>query len=379
MMKQAGGVAGRVLGRLSRGRSYRINRSAAGRLARRVLKIQRRNWRINGTRPRGRGYDWARQLIPEELLKCTNDSGEVTLTVSSLAARVRCSRRTVQIYLRALSRCDGSGKPAQGTSACIRLLARRAGRGFGLCLAINAGELQRLIKYNLARGARRGSRPSPQRELFKMQEPKLDSETQAILDRIQAKARERSRSGTDGVEKANRPAPGDRSFFRGIGDLSPHSPLSQKIPLNASLRSVPSDALRAARVKNSAGRWVLARPPTRQELSAERDLLRQVEQQSATGWDENIRRQLMRLIRLWCWARGLDQVRTRRVTGAVGWEAQRIGKGLKRKYFLWDCVAWVARSKPAELKRATDHFLATQGAIGAMISAGSELRRASSR
>ena len=362
-MKRAGSIAERVRSRLARGKSIRLNRTTAGRVARRMLRVQRRNWRQNGLRPRGRGYDWARELIPRELLARAGDDLVARFTVGELARAVKCSERTVFTYLRALARVNGDGMRVEPMKACIRKWAAGGGRGLGSAWYVNVDELEKCLKSLLLRGKRNFAKPSPQMPLFAPPPPTLDKETQAIFERLQAKAAARKSDVERGRSGGENAGASQNRFERRNPDLYPHTPESEKISSSATLRVVGSDALRAAGVKSPPPDARPGERPTKADLRGDRDRIRTLEREVAIEAAEHLRRALMRHLRLWCWYRGLTPRQTRRVCGAVGWASQRCSKASKRRYLIWDAIAWVATASERELARSTGHWLGMQKVI----------------
>ena len=206
-----------------------LDRSFAGRFARRLAKKHRRNWRENGLRPRGRGYDWARQLIPEELIKAAGADGIVEITAGELARRVGCAVRTVRYYVKRLAMVDANGRPAEPSKACIRQLPAPRGAGSGLRLMIHAGEIAGLLKWLQTRKAARFAKRSPQLALFKEQPVEIPQEIQASIDRMAAAARARATNRPANEDRAKSSPELVRSLFSGKGDLFPHTPIISEI------------------------------------------------------------------------------------------------------------------------------------------------------
>ena len=356
-MKKAGSIAIDVVRRVAGGKRPALDRSFAGRFARRLAKKHRRNWRENGLRPRGRGYDWARQLIPEELLKATGVDGLGEITAPELARRVGCAVRTVRYYVKRLASVDANGRPAAPAGACIQLLPVSRGRGFGMRWRVHPTEIAGLLKWLQTRKAARFAKRSPQLELFKEKPMEIPAEIQAQIDRIAALARSRSFERPPSEERANRSIGVNNSIFSRKGDLFPHTPISQKI------HQVSSPPASLDRTASRAGTEMPSRVPPI-TVRPDRNWLRndwleiaEIEKSDREPLSERHRRRLMRHLRFACWARGLDQARTRHVVGAIGWEAQRMRKATSRKYLAIDGIRWVMASSSAELRGATGHFL----------------------
>jgi len=93
------GLVGKVIDRKGMVKAGRF----VSRWARRMARASRMNWRRNDLRPLGRGYDWARTLVAEELLRRCNAADHssapfITLEVKAaeLAGAVRCCVRIVR-------------------------------------------------------------------------------------------------------------------------------------------------------------------------------------------------------------------------------------------------------------------------------------------
>jgi hypothetical protein len=356
-VKKAGSIAIDVVRRVAGGKRPALDRSFAGRFARRLAKKHRRNWRENGLRPRGRGYDWARQLIPEEIVKATGPDGLGELTAAELARRVGCAVRTVRYYVKRLASVDANGRPAAPANACITLLPVSCGRGFGMRWKIHPTEIAGLLKWLQTRKQARFAKRSPQLELFKEKPMEIPAEIQTQIDRIANLARQNAGTRPPSVEKANRSVGLNNSFISQKGDLFPHTPISQKDHL---VSSPPASLDRAApRSRAEIARRVppVTVRPDRNWLRTDWLEIREIEKSDPEPLSERHRRRLMRHLRFACWNRGLDQARTRHVVGAIGWEAQRMRKATSRRYLIIDGIQWVMASSPAELRGATGHFL----------------------
>jgi len=375
-MKNLGDVGASVVRRLVAGKRPALDRSFAGRFARRLAKKQRRHWRENGLRPRGRGYDWARQLIPEEILKAAGDNGIAEISAGELARRVGCAVRTVRYYVKRLASVDQMGRPATPFKACIRQLAARVGRGAGLRLAVNVTELAGLLKWLRTRKAARFAKSSRQLSLFPEKAMEIPAEIQAQIDRLAALAAARSSKRRQSESRAKiAPAPAD-SFFARKGDLFPHTPLVTEItPSELPAGNLDRNASRPG-VEIARRDPVPRTRPDRKWLRSDWLEIQEIERTDCEPMSERHRRRLMRHLRFACWSRGLDQRATRHVVGAIGWESQRMRKASSRKYLIIDGVSWVLRCSPAELRGATAHFLGMVKVVRGL-SAGSDARATS--
>ena len=356
-MKQAGNIAISVVRRVAGGKRPGLDRSFAGRFARRLAKKHRRNWRENGLRPRGRGYDWARQLIPEELLKAAAGDGTVTITYAELARRVQCSVRTAMYYVKRLASVDQYGRPARESNACVRKLARPAGRGSGIRLALNVTAIAEVLKWLRTRKTRSFAKSSRQLPLFQEKAVEIPAEIQAQIDRLAKLAAARGTirpASEDRAKIALRPEP----IFSGRkGDLFPHTPTITEITPSESSHELLDRTASPPRVKIANRGPGLSIRPDRKALRDDWLAIAELDRTEREPLSESHRRRLMRHLRLACWNRGLDQARTRHVAGAIGWEAQRMRKASTRKYLIIDGIRWVMASSPAELRGATAHFL----------------------
>jgi hypothetical protein len=373
-MKSAGSIAIDVVRRVAGGKRPALDRSFAGRFARRLAKKHRRNWRENGLRPRGRGYDWARQLIPEELIKATGADGLGELTASELARRVGCAVRTVRYYVKRLASVDANGRPASPANACITLLPVSRGRGFGMRWKVHPTEIAGLLKWLQTRKAARFAKRSPQLSLFPEKPMEIPEEIQAQIDRIANLAKQRASIRPPSEERANRSIGVNNSFFVGKSDLFPHTPISQKLH---QVSSPPASLDRTAsppRVEIPSRVPPISVRPDRNWLRTDWLEIREIEKSDPEPLSERHRRRLMRHLRFACWNRGLDQARTRHVVGAIGWEAQRMRKATSRRYLIIDGIAWVMASSPAELRGATGHFLGMVKVVRGL-SSGSDVAR----
>jgi len=370
-MKRVGGIAVRVAGRLKGSKRPGLDRSFAGRFARRIARNQRRHWRENGLRPRGRGYDWARTLVAEELLKRAAAAELVETTIGELAAAVRCTDRIVRLEIARLCAIDGFGAPADAQDACVVKLPRASGPGKGVRLAINRIELARRVLGRLKRNRVRSQGRGPQLALPLNEATMIPAEIQAAVDRIQELARTRFASSSKSEHEAKAPALGMRLVPRSIPDPFPHTPQTQKYtPSDAAARR---DFRSASRPGTEIPRRVPVRitPPGRAELKRDWLEIAEIDKSELEPLSERHRRRLMRHLRFACWSRGLDLVRTRHVTGAIGWEAQRLRKATSRKYLIIDGVNWVLTANQAELRGATAHFLGMVKVVRGL-SAGSD-------
>jgi len=370
-VKNAGSIAIDVVRRVAGGKRPGLDRSFAGRFARRLARKHRRNWRENNLRPRGRGYDWARQLIPEELAKAADGAGVAEITAAELAAKVGCAVRTVRSYVKRLSQVDAYGRPAAPDKTCIRLLPRKAGRGFGLRAALNLTEIPKLLKWLQTRKDRRFAKPSPQLSLPMEVTTVIPAEIQEIVDRMARLAAARSRVRPSSEEKANRTAAPTELASRRKGDLFPHTPQIQEFtpsePAGAGSNRFASRS--RANISRSVPIWT--GPPDRKALKSDWKEIAAIDRSEPETLSERHRRRLMRHLRLACWNRGLDLVRTRRVVGAIGWEAQRLRKSTSRKYLIIAGVDWVLAASSAELRGASGHFMGMVKVVRAL-SSGSD-------
>jgi hypothetical protein len=356
-MKRAGSIGSAVVRRLAAGKRPALDRSFAGRFARRIAKKQRRNWRENGLRPRGRGYDWARQLIPEEILKAAGADGIVEVSAGELARRVGCAVRTVRYYVRRLASVDQYGRPTPSIRACIRLLPARYGRAGGLRIRVNPDEMAGLLKWLRTPRRARFAQSSRQLPLFQEKPMEIPADIQAQIDRLQAIARARAATHPASEARAKVAAAPAQPSSRPNGDLFPHTPTITEItPSEPAGAGLIRSASRAG-VENSRRVPLPMVRPDRRWLRQDWLEIREIERSDPEPFSERHRRRLMRHLRLACWARGLDQVETRRVVGAIGWEAQRLRKATTRKYLTIDGIRWVLETKPALLRGAAGHFL----------------------
>lgn len=356
-MKKAGSIAIDVVRRVAGGKRPGLDRSFAGRFARRLARKQRRNWRENDLRPRGRGYDWARTLVAEELLKRAPDSGLVSTTIPELAGVVRCSHRIARIELARLCAIDGFGAPAGAQNACVVKLAARSGRGGGLTLVVNRPELARRVLGRLKRNSL-NLRPRGRQMTLPLEEkPIIPADIQESIDRIARAAAARTRASEQGESMAKRAASPANAASGTKPDPFPHTPQSQKY--------TPSEPARAGLLRSASPSGVeIPRSvpvprvrPDRKWLRSDWLEIAELDRTEHETLSETQRRRLMRHLRFACWSRGLDLERTRKVAGAIGWEAQRMRKASSRKYLLIDGIRWVLGSTPAELRGATGHFL----------------------
>jgi len=319
--------------------SKRGSGAFASRFARRLAKRSRRNWRHNGLRPRGRGYDWARTLIAERILELASlaqleeDPGAdtdaagaaIAVVMGELAAEVGCHERIAQ---REVARLESVG--------CLRREIRAGGRGLrGTVLHVCHAALEARVLARLHRNEEAKTGSAPQLALPLKKPVPVPADIQAIVDRM-AKLKAARDAQKNLVQK---------------GD--PSSPLI--LPTNpetapSALPSVASEgALRGRETKISK----FAGPPDLKTLGLDWRACQAIDRGAKGMLSEPLRRRLNRHLRLCCWYRGLDKRATRRVTGAVGWTAVAIGKASKRKYFLLDAIGWVMASKPDELREAT--------------------------
>jgi hypothetical protein len=322
-----------------------------------LAKKQRRNWRENGLRPRGRGYDWARTLVAEELLKRAAGAEVLETTIGELAGLVKCSDRIVRLEIARLCAINGFGARASAQDACVVKLPRRPGPGSGVRLAVNRIELARRVLGRLKRNQVRSHRDRRQLELPIEEKVQIPSEIQQAVDRIQSLAAARRASEWQGEDLAKRAAAPAKLLPRRIPDPFPHTPQTQNI--TPSERGSRADF----RMASPAGVDIPRRVPGL-TVRPDRDWLRKdwleiqgIDRTEHETLSEKHRRRLMRHLRLACWSKGLDRARTRHVVGAVGWEAQRMRKASTRKYLIIDAITWLLASSPAQLRGATNHFL----------------------
>jgi len=356
-VKKAGSIAIDVVRRVAGGKRLGLDRSFAARFARRLARKQRRNWRENGLRPRGRGYDWARTLVAEELLKRGADSGLIRTTIGELAAAVRCSDRVARLEIARLCRIDGFGRPAEPQNACVLRQASRSGPGGGVVLKVNRDELARRVLGRLKR-ASLCVRPSGKQLSLPLEEKTvIPAEIQDTIDRIaRLAASRRQESAIASSSPPVRPLPADLNSRRNP-DPFPHTPKSRNIhQVSSPPASLDRSASRPGVKIATRGPGLTVRPD-KAALRTDWLEIAELDRTESETLSEKHRRRLMRHLRLACWNRGLDQVATRRVAGAIGWEAQRLRKASSRKYLIIDGVRWVLASSPAELRGATAHFL----------------------
>lgn len=201
----------------------------------------------------------------------------------------------------------------------------------------------------------------------------IPQEIQARIDRIAALAAERRGNLVKGEGTAIKPRSQVPAFFSSKGDLFPQTPIITEIS--------PSERA-GARLDRSASRprANIASHMPEKRVRPDRAALRsdwleiaEIERTEPETLSEKHRRRLMRHLRLACWCRGLDQVATRRVAGAIGWEAQRLRKATTRKYLLIAGIQWVLASSPAILRGSTAHFLGMVKVVREL-SAGTDLR-----
>ncbi|MGC2411112.1 MAG: hypothetical protein WA459_00215 [Stellaceae bacterium] len=359
-LKGAGDVAGKVLEKIQ-------GRGPISRWARRMQKHSRQNWRRNGLRPRGRGYDWARTLIAEKILELATlselDGSEALATqgeleekraaasvavevkMAELAAAVGCH---VRIARREVARLESMG--------CLRRAERAGGRGRATVLHVYHTALASRVLGRLHRfeGAKTGR--GPQLSLPLKRTVEVPAEIQATIDRMAAIAAARGRS--EGAK------PVDNSVQKNlVGNSDPSSSHTLHQPRRTSPSALAGASgeggLRRREIKFAK----IVQRPDLQTLHRdwrECDLL---DRSSKETLSEPLRRRLNRHLRLCCWYRGLGLVETRRVTGAVGWTAASIGKASKRKYLLIDAIGWVMASKPDALRQATASWTRTLGRV----------------
>ncbi len=372
-MKKAGGIAIDVVRRVAGGKRPALDRSFAGRFARRLAKKHRRNWRENGLRPRGRGDDWARQLIPEELIKAAAGDGTVSITYPELARRVQCSPRTAMYYVARLAAVDQYGRPESEQDACVRKLARTPGRGSGIRLALNLTAIAGLLKWLTTRKERRFAKSSRQLALFKEKPMEIPAEIQAQIDRLAKLAAARGTLRPASEDRAKILRSPDPIFSGRKGDLFPHTPTITEITPSESSHELLDRTAPRPRVKIANRGPGLTVRPDKAALRTDWLEIAAIDRTERDPLSETHRRRLMRHLRLACWNRGLDQARTRHVAGAIGWEAQRMRKASSRKYLLIDGIRWVMASSSAELRGATAHFLGMVKVVRGL-SSGSDAR-----
>ena len=194
-LRGAGDVAGKVLEKIQ-GRGY------ASKWARRMQRHSRQNWRRNGLRPRGRGYDWARTLIAEKILELAGRGGDaneagttgdvgaaaargvVEVKMAELAAAVGCC---VRIAFREVARLESMG--------CLRRQGTGRGRGRGTVLHVYHEPLAARVLGRLHRfeGAKTGR--SPQLALPLKRVVEVPAEIQAVIDRMAKLAAARPAGG----------------------------------------------------------------------------------------------------------------------------------------------------------------------------------------
>lgn len=329
-MRAVGEIIGRELGRLRSGQS----RGPVARASRVLLRRQWRNWRHNGGRPRGRGYDWARTLVAEELLAVAQSVPaepstlwrRVDLKGIDLKTRIRCGARSVR---REISRLVDRG--------CVRRLDARGGRGKGLIVEIQPDLLRARVEGRLYR-RRDGSSavqlrfPGPG-----FAGPIKDPALAGALDSLK-QAMEKAAAEGRTPSESDRPEP-VRLLLARKTDTSP----SLSLPQPKTLTPSAGLASGSEKVGFAGGSQIANRTPkpTAEALRLHSRLCAALDRTSISPLTEPLRRELMRHIRLACWFRGLDPRRTAKICGAAGWTSQAIGKASKRKYLLIDAANWV--------------------------------------
>jgi hypothetical protein len=371
-VKKAGSIAIDVVRRVAGGKRPGLDRSFAGRFARRLAKKHRRNWRENNLRPRGRGYDWARQLIPEELARLADGAGIAEIAAAELAAKVGCAVRTVRSYVARLARVDAYGRPASAEKACLAKMPVRRGPGAALRVKVNFTEIPKLLKWLQTRKERRFAKPSPQLSLPMEVPTVIPAEIQEIVDRMAKLTAARSRIRPASEQPAKQTAAPIELADRRKGDLFPHTPqIQERTPSElAGASSNRSASPSRVKISRSVPNWT--GPPDRKALQTDWIEIAAIDRSEPEPLSERHRRRLMRHLRLACWNRGLDLVQTRRVAGAIGWEAQRLRKASTRKYLIIGGINWVLRSSAAELRGAAGHFMGMVKVVRALTSGSDE-------
>jgi hypothetical protein len=377
-VKHAGSIAIRVVRRVAGGKRPGLDRSFAGRFARRLARKHRRNWRENNLRPRGRGYDWARQLIPEELARLADGAGFAEISAAELAEKVGCAVRTVRSYVARLCRVNAYGRPASAENACLAKAPVRRGRGAALRVKVNFTEIPKLLKWLQMRKEMRFAKPSPQLSLPMEVPAVIPAEIQEIVDRMARLAAARSRIRPASEQPAKQAAAPAELADRRKGDLFPHTPqIQERTPSELADASSSRVASRSrANIPRSMPIWT--GPPDRKALQTDWIEIAAIDRSEPEPLSERHRRRLMRHLRLACWNRGLDLVQTRRVAGAIGWEAQRLRKASTRKYLIIGGINWVLRASAAELRGAAAHFMGMVKVVRAL-SGGSDEQPAESK
>ncbi len=359
-LQPAGDVVGKVLEKIE-GRGF------ATRWARRMQKHSRQNWRRNGLRPRGRGYDWARTLIAEKLLELVTlgqledgggdaddngsgsdiqqrqaaASGQVELKMAELAAAVGCHVRIAQ---REVARLESMG--------CLARDKTGRGRGRGTVLHIYHKPLAARVLGRLHRFEQAKTGTSPQLSLPLTREVQIPPDIQASIDRMAKIALVRRGETVDNSVEKNLAGKGDPSSSHTLLQPSRNTPSALAVASG-------EGGLRRREIKFAK----IVQRPDLKSLELDWRECEFTDKASREMLSEPLRRRLSRHLRLCCWYRGLGLVETRRVMGAVGWTAASIGKASKRKYLLHDAIGWIMASKTDELRTATASWTRTLGRV----------------
>ena len=383
-MRAIGKIVGRELEGLRGGRS----RGPVARVSRMLLRRQWRNWRHNGGRPRGRGYDWARTLVAEELLavaQTLGHDGEVRssgrvgrepdgtcthapvspgaveawaaapgksewircdLTGVDLKSRVNCDPRSVR---REISRLVARG--------CVRRLDARGGRGKGLVVEIQPDLLRARVEGRLYR-RKDGSTAEQLRFPGPAFQPTIrDPELAAALDSLKATMQKHAAEGRTAGETTVPVA--RHRFFLSKTDTSP----SLSLPQPKALPPSAGEDSGFEKVGFAGGNQIAngAPRPTAESLRRHSRFCEALNRKAPQALTESLRRELMRHLRMACWFRGLDPRRTGKICGAAGWTSQSISKASKRKYLLVDATQWVHATPRDRLLKVSNSWVTMLG------------------
>jgi hypothetical protein len=324
--------------------------------ARRMQRNHRRNWRLNGLRPKGRGYDWARTLIAEKLLEYVTlhdieseeaeaaASGAVEVRMAELAAAVGCNER---IARREIARLEAHGclKRIGERDSLGRLKSGRAGTMLHIYRdALTSRVLGRLHRFEGAKTATTAQLALPLKRTVD-----VPPDIQASIDRMAALAA--ARAAGDASKKAKTVDNSVHNFFDKNADPSPSHTLLQPSRNTPSALAVASGEGGLRRRETKFAKFV--QRPDLKSLQNDWRGCEEADRIATETLSDALRKRLHRHLRLCCWYRGLGITETRRVLGAVGWTASSIGKASKRKYFLHDAIGWVMTQPADKLRDAT--------------------------
>ena len=319
-----------------------------------LLRRQWRNWRHNGGRPRGRGYDWARTLVAEELLAVAQavpaDPSTLwrraDLSGIDLKSRVNCDPRSVR---REISRLVARG--------CVRRLDARGGRGKGLVVEIQPDLLRARVEGRLYR-RQDGSTAEQLRFPGPAFQPTIrDPELAAALDSLKATMQKHAAEGRTGGETT---VPVARlRFFLSKTDTSP----SLSLPQPKTLPPSAGEDSGFEKVGFAGGNQIAngAPRPTAESLRRHSSFCEALNRAAPQALTEPLRRELMKHLRMACWFRGLDPRRTGKICGAAGWTSQAISKASKRKYLLVDATQWVHATPRDRLLKVSNSWVTMLG------------------